>query len=134
MITVTGMESSGTKAMGNLVAEMTTEEVRHISWPNQGLRWGPDYVEGQKVIIVVRRPDIRNQSAVKSGYVKDIDTANKQWYDGIKTMAGIPDALWISYEAMVGNQTMQVANIARYLGVPVPTVHLLWLDASDKYK
>lgn len=133
MITVTGLESSGTRALHNLVAEMTSEIVSHISWPNAGLEWGPEYVRGQKVIICIRRPDIRNLSAVNAGYVA-LDKADEQWYNGIATLAGIPGALWIPYEAMIGNAEVQVGNIAAYIGVSMPTHWLQWKDENRKYR
>jgi len=133
MITVTGMESSGTRALHNLVHEMTSEETRHISWPNGGHKWGPEYVKGDKVIIIVRRPDIRNQSAVNAGHVRTLEEADEQWYEGMKALASVPDALWVSYEAMIGNPEVQMQIIAHFLGCE-PLNHTPdWRDENKKY-
>jgi hypothetical protein len=70
---------------------------------------------------------------MKAGHIDSVETAERQNLAGMRVLASIPDALWVSYEAMVGNQYIQIANIAKFLGVDALDTHIDWTDENEKW-
>jgi len=118
VITVCGPEGSGTRALKvNVERLVAPAEVRHLSMP-LGDRWWDDRdVDGDRVIVITRRPDVQNICAFRQGCTSSPAEAAEEWPRAIAALARIPDAYWVSYEALVANPKQQLLNVCRWLGI-----------------
>ena len=136
-----GPEGSGTRALRVNIGRLCEPEhqVRHLSMPFGDEWWSEHDVVGERAIIIVRRPDTTAQCAFHQGCTGSIPEAAEEWPRAIAALARIPDAYWLSYEAMVGDARQQLINVMRWLGVPFREERLIedtywpWRDENAKY-
>jgi hypothetical protein len=107
---------------------------KHLSMPEGDDWWSWKDEMPALFVIMTRRPDIRNISAYKSGHVDDVNQAENEWYIAIQRLSAIPNAYWMSYEAMVANQRQQVQNLADWLNVNPPVAVEEWRDGNLPYR
>jgi hypothetical protein len=112
-----GPESSGTRLLSKIVSENLGLVSYHQSMPHAGRWWTAQDFPGARFVVIVRRPDFTQRSAVIRGLVRDQDEAREHWEEAMIRLASIPNAYWISYEALVAHPSMQIDNLARWLGV-----------------
>lgn len=135
MIVVTGPEGSGTRFLATVLRERFGVEPVHRPMPEHDVWW--DYRDdppGTRYVVIIRRPDVTQlailgQLALWEGTPvralrHDWHEAREWWHRAVETLAGIPDAWWVSYEALVADVGAQADNLGRWLGLdptgPVP--------------
>lgn len=136
-VLVCGPESSGTRALAaniRALAQPHGIEVRRLSLPHGEYWWGQQEVIGHKVIVITRRPDYQSLSAASSGCVTVPEEAVAEWPRAIATLASIPNAHWVLYEAMIEDAHTQLHGICDYLGIPFDASRVEpWRDENAKY-
>lgn len=142
-IVVCGPEASGTRALtvnlGRLCAPHG-KTVRHLSLPLGDWWWRAGQVEGEIPIVISRRPDCQAIAAWRQGCTDTYEQAIRERYRAMRTLATIPNAYWVLYEAMIVAPQAQMANLAQHLGVPFDEELLdlgdtwwPWRDENAKY-
>ena len=87
-----------------------------------------------RVVIITRRPDYQAISAARSGCTATVEEAAAEWPRAIATLASIPGAYWVLYEAMVQDAATQWAGICAFLGIPFDAKLVEpWRDENAKY-
>jgi hypothetical protein len=135
VIVCCGPISSGTRMLTKLVTKLCpNEQVVHHSMPQWIEFWDRSkFPEGTRYVVILRRPDISVRSAKHLGHGNIRKEAfkplghdlseqelNQWWWQAIDKLAGLPDAYWMSYEALLADKHTQVRNLARWLGVTPP--------------
>lgn len=126
---VAGPEGSGTHLLTELLLAYGIPEATQRSLPYAGVWWvvdGPpkDPVTGlldepdTEYVVIQRRPDVTTLALLgrKPPLVTDIWQARKHWGLAIAALATLPEAVWVSYEALVASPLAQVERIARAVG------------------
>lgn len=144
MVICCGPESSCTRLLHRIVSEYIGVEAIHRSMPHgdEGPEgdgwWSPDEFPGARFIVITRRPDVTGLSAMAHNHVDSIGQHRNEWQRAMGILAAIPDAYWVSFEALLLWPEVQAANIARWLGVdpprempPVHNVNLKWLSVLE---
>jgi len=142
-IVVCGPEGSGTRALAvnvHRLCEPAGLTVRHLSLPLGEWWWTAEDVKGEIPIVITRRPDCQSFSAWRQGCTYTQEQAISEWPQAIATLASIPGAYWVLYEALVADAQLQLTNIAAHIGVPFDRALLKrgddwwpWLDGNAKY-
>ena len=143
-IVVCGPEASGTRALAVNIHRLCKphgKTVRHLSLPLGKEWWTAADVAGEMVVVVTRRPDYQSMAAWKQGCTLTRGEAAEEWPRAIATLALIPDAYWVLYEALVADSLAQFGNICAHLDIPFDERHLLlgdgwwpWRDENAKYE
>lgn len=143
-IVVCGPEASGTRALAvniHRLCQPHGKVVRHLSLPLGEEWWTAADVVGEQVVVITRRPDYQATSAFKQGCTVSREEAAAEWPRAIATLALIPGAYWVLYEAMVADPVSQVQNICAHLDVPFDERLLErgdgwwpWRDENRKYE
>jgi len=156
----TGPISSGTRLLHTITSVILKgykdTEVVHRSMPQWDDFWDWREVDGDRFVIIVRRPDFAVRSAWKQGHGDPelVGTDGRMhwahlghrmteeelmgwWGKAMIRLAAIPLAYWVSYEALVENMDRQVENLAMWLGNPfgydkaaIPAIY----DANEQYR
>jgi hypothetical protein len=128
-VVVCGPESSGTTIMARVVRDYIVVPVVHRSMPHLHDWWDWRDYPGRYVIIV-RRADL----TVRSQEARQMPHAGAEsWHRAMAMLAQIPDAYWVSYEALVAAPQRQADNVARWLGVTPQGVMPQIVDANAKW-
>lgn len=117
-VLVCGPEASGTQLVARIVATDPRALVIHRSLPHGDEWW--DWrlaTRADEAVVVLRRPDVRALSAIKATHVRTLAEAESEYSRAIADLARIPDAVWISYEALVADPDTQIATLGRRLGL-----------------
>jgi hypothetical protein len=130
MIVCCGFVNSGTRLLHKIVQQdLGVQNAIHRSYPHWDDLWSwRNFPTGTKFIIIWRRPDVAIPGAVaamhpglKEGIRRDPPADREEvlgWYlEWLKVAASIPDAYWLTYEALVADPQTQIDNLARWLGV-----------------
>jgi hypothetical protein len=114
-----GPGSSGTRFLAKVVYENLGGDAYHQSMPHGDRWWTHKDFPGARFVIIQRRPDVTQLSVISHGYTEDYTVAREHWDRAIGILASIPDAYWISYEALMADTKVQIDNLAKWLGLPV---------------
>jgi hypothetical protein len=99
------------------VTEYLGLEATHHSQPNGGEWWDWTKFEGARFVVIQRRPDATTSSALAREMAPDRQAHAVDWAAAMKLLAAIPDAYWMSYEALLAQPLVQAQNLAGWLGV-----------------
>lgn len=140
MVVVTGPESSGTRLLAGIVRDVLGVEAWHHSMPhgdagpNGDGWWLPEEFPDARFVIIVRRPDVTGPSAVFHSHVPTLAQHREEWQRAISVLASIPDAYWMSYEALVANPVVQISSLAHWLGTTLDPEKLPEItDRNDRW-
>jgi len=138
-----GPEASGTRALMVNTERLCAPydiSVRHLSLPLGDWWWGPEDIAGEKTVIITRRPDYQSIACWKQGCARSAEEAAGEWPRAIATLASIPDAHWVLYEAMMADAVTQFRGICAFLGIDFDERLLQrddqwwpWRDENRKY-
>lgn len=140
MIIACGFVSSGTRLLHGLISEGLGLKSVHRSYPHWDKFWHwTDYPADMKWVVIHRRPDVAIAAAHKAGHPgirrnirrdppATLDEIMDWWDRWMKMAASIPDAYWLSYEALVADPDTQIGNLARHLGGEVKR----WIQIRDE--
>ena len=124
MIVCCGPPSSGTRLLHGVVRDrfrVHHSEVYHMAMPAEGLWWSwRDFDDASRFVVIQRRPDATVKSALAANHPTLPETAagmHAMWLRSIECLAAIPNAYWLSYEALVANPRQQVDNLGAWLGM-----------------
>lgn len=136
-IVVCGPEGSGTRALKVNVERLCgpEHEVRHLSLPLGDEWWRPSDVDGERVVVITRRPDVQAQCAFRQGCAPSPAVAAEEWPRAINTLAQIPVAYWVLYEALVAAPATQLLGVMDWLGVEADWNRLIedqWWPIRDE--
>lgn len=123
MIIATGPESSGTRILAQLIRDYLQTDVTHLSMPNAGEWWDWADYPGARFVVIQRRPDVTTQSALARQMAPSAEDHRQDWQRAIGLLASIPDAYWVTYEALLAAPQTQADNVAHWLGM-VPSGEL----------
>jgi hypothetical protein len=141
VIVCTGPVSSGTRVLTDIVKALCPEdEVLHHSMPHWDKFWDEhDFPIGTRYVVITRRHDFTIESAYRQGHGNPAQIGwshldhrmtkadLSQWWDtAMHNLSGLPNAYWMSYEALIANTEQQCRNLADWLAVP----DRVWVDAS----
>lgn len=116
-VLVCGPEASGTQLVTRIVATDPRAHAMHRSLPEGEEWWDWRDFDPHAVVVVIRRPDVRALSAIKATHVRTLGEAETEWQRAIRELASIPNAVWLSYEALVADPDTQIANLSHRLGL-----------------
>ena len=147
-LVVTGPEGSGTTILAHICAAAFPVEVRHRSMPHAEDWWTPErdpdtgeaYPPDTRWLIIQRRPDVTTLAILgrKPPLATDIHNARYRWRRAMVALAALPDAYWLTYEALIVDPARQIANVGTWLGMtPAPDLPVVrdenakWLSALE---
>jgi hypothetical protein len=141
VIVCTGPISSGTRVLTEIVRALCPQDdVKHHSMPHWDTFWDEHrFPYDTRYVVITRRFDITIESAYSQGHGNPEvaawahmdhrltkDELRSWWDTAMRNLAGLPDAYWMSYEALVANTEQQCRNLADWLKVP----DRVWVDAD----
>ena len=105
-----------------------------------------------RYVIIVRRPDISTRSAHNQGHGNPslvgsdgtlhwahfdhrvtVEELGEWWWKAMDKLAALPDAHWVSYEALVSNPERQLRNLAKALGSTTHKIPFEITDGNEKW-
>jgi hypothetical protein len=128
-----GPENSGTRLLHKVLTLYLEIDAVHRSMPHAGEWWGP--APDERYVVIVRRPDVTCLSILgrHPALVRDIAEARANWDRALRTLAAIPGAFWITYEALMIEPVIQADSIATWLGVEPSGTMPEMIDANVKW-
>jgi hypothetical protein len=92
------------------------------NWEEVAAAWEEITGEPTRFVVSFRRPDITGRSAVARRLVRSLSEHRKEWARAIAMLLEIPDAYWVSYDALIADPQGTVADLAEWIGVPFTEV------------
>lgn len=86
-----------------------------------------------RFVIITRRPDVAGLSVVQRRFTSDLMTHHFEWFEAIRLLSSIPDAHWVSYEALVADPQTQVDTLADWIGCPRRPLRTKVIDQNAKW-
>lgn len=150
MIVCTGPISSGTRLLTKIVSAWGFE-AEHRSMPQWDRFWRGSPLE--RYIVIVRRADISVRSAYAQGhgdpeligtdggrYWAHLDhrmtheELDAWWWKAMDRLAWLPDAYWLSYEALVTAPKVQLTALAVHLESETAEIPFEIYDGNEKWR
>lgn len=120
-------------------------DAEHRSMPQWEKFWTHEDEEADRYVVITRRPDISVLSAYEQGHGNpglppDDDGVRRWthlerrmtvqelggwWWMAMERLALLPNAHWLSYEALVAHPTQQLMAVAEFLGIEPPVFPMM---------